>query len=54
MVPFPLALFLNLFITFEVKLLTDPGKLSLARGIAIFVSVFFPKLSNQEPNDPPD
>ena len=30
-----------------------PGKLSLAKGIAIFVSAFFPKLPNQEPKDPP-
>ena len=31
----------NLFISFEAKLLTNPGKLSLAKGIAIYVSVFF-------------
>ena len=38
----------------EVKLFANPGKLFLAKGIAIFVSAFFPKLSNQEPKDPPD
>ena len=51
---FPLIFLSNLFIAFEVKLLTNPGKLSLAKGIAIFVSAFFPKLPNQEPKDPPD
>ena len=39
--PFPLIFLSNLFITFEVKLLTNPGKLSLAKGKVIFVSVFF-------------
>ena len=51
---FPLIFLSNLFIAFEVKLLTNPGKLSLAKGIAILVSAFFPKLPNQEPKDPPD
>ena len=32
----------NLFIAFEAKFLTNPGKLSLAKEIAIFFSVFFP------------
>ena len=32
----------NLFIAFEVKLLTNPGKLPLAKVIAIFFSAFFP------------
>ena len=32
---------LNLFIVFEVKSLTDPGKLSLAEGTEIFVSYIF-------------
>ena len=38
----PLQLFFwsNLFIAFDVKLLTNPGKLSLARGIATFASAF--------------
>ena len=27
--------------------------MSLAKGIAIFVSAFFPKLPNQKPKDPP-
>ena len=47
-------IYLLKFITFEVKLPTNPGKLSLAKGIATFVSAFFPKLANQEPKDPPD
>ena len=33
---------------------SNPIKLSLAKGIAVFVSTFFPKLANQEPKDPPD
>ena len=33
---------------------TNPGKLSLAKEMAIFISAFFPKLPNQEPKDPPD
>ena len=37
-----------------VKLLNNPGKLSLAKGIAIFICAFFPKLPDQEPKDPPD
>ena len=52
--PFPLIFLSNLFIAFEVKLLTNPGKLSLAKEIAMVVGVFFPKLPNQEPKDPPD
>ena len=40
--------------TIEVKLLTNTGNLSLPKGIAILASAFFSKLSNQEPNDPPD
>ena len=50
--PFPLIFLSNLFIAFEVKFLTNQGKLSLAEGIAIFVGAFFPKLPNQEPKDP--
>ena len=53
-VPFPLVFLSNLPIAFEVKLLTNPAKISLAKGIAIFVSALFPKLPNQEPKDPPD
>ena len=45
--PFPLIFLSNLFIIFEVQLFTNSGKLSLAKGIAIFVSAFFPKLPNQ-------
>ena len=47
--PFPLIFLSNLFIALEVKLITNPGKVSLAKGILIFVSAFFPKLPNQEP-----
>ena len=35
-------------------MLTNTGKLSLDKGIAIFVSAFFPKLHGQEPKDSPD
>ena len=38
--PFPLIFLLNLFIAFEAKLLTKLVKLSLAKGIATFVSAF--------------
>ena len=46
--PFPLIFLSNSFITFEVRLLTNPDKLSLAKGISIFVTKFFHKLPNQE------
>ena len=52
--PFSLIFLSNFFIAFQVKLLTNLGKLYLAKGIAIFVSSFFPKLPNQESKDPPD
>ena len=52
--PFLLIFLSNLFIALEVKLLTNLGKLSLAKRIATFISVLFPKLANQEPKDPPD
>ena len=39
--PFPLIFCSNLFIAFKTKLLTNPGKLSLAKGIATFASAFF-------------
>ena len=51
---FPLIFLPNLFVAFEVKFLTNPGKLSLTKGIAIFVSAVFPKLPNQGPKDPRD
>ena len=51
--PFPLIFLSNLFIAFEVELRTNPGKLTLAREIAIFVSAFFPKLPNQKAKDSP-
>ena len=39
--PFPLIFLSNLFIALKVKLLTNPGKLSLARGIATLGGAFF-------------
>ena len=38
---FPLISLSNLFITSEAKLLTNPGKLSLAKGIARSFITFF-------------
>ena len=53
--PFPLNFLPNLCTTFRVRLLTSSGKLSLAKEIAKFVSVFFlGKLPNQEAKVPPD
>ena len=52
--PFPLIFLSNLFIELEVKLVTNPAKLSVDKGLAIFFNVFFPKLSNQEPQDTHD
>ena len=49
---FPLIYLSNLFIALEVELFTNPGKLSLPKGIAIFGSAIFPKLANQKPKDP--
>ena len=51
---FLLIILLNLLIELEVKLHTNPGKLSIAKGIAIFVSDFFFKLPEQEWKNPPD
>ena len=39
---FPIIFLSSLFIAFKVKLLTNSGKLSLAKGIAMFVSAFPP------------
>ena len=39
--PFPRIFLSNLFIAFEIKLITDPIKLSLAKGIVMFTSAFF-------------
>ena len=50
-VPIPLIFLSNLFIAVEVKFLTNPGKFSLAKGIAIFVNALFPKVPNQEPKN---
>ena len=52
--PSPLIFLPKFFIALEVKLLTNPDKLSLGKGIATFVCAFFRKLANQEPKDPPD
>ena len=51
---FPLICFSNLFIAFEVKLLTNRRKLFFDKDKAMFVSAFFSKLPNQETKDPPD
>ena len=40
--PDPPIFLTNLFIALEIKLLTNPGKLSPARGISTFASAFFP------------
>ena len=45
--PFHLFFFSNLFTAFKVKLLTNPDKMSLARGIPTFANAFLPKLANQ-------
>ena len=50
--PFLLAYLSNLFIVFEAKFLTNPRKLSVAKGIATFFSAFLHKLPNQGPKDP--
>ena len=51
--PFLLIFLSNLFIAFDVKLLTNLGKLSSVKGIATFVSAFFLKLANQGQKHPP-
>ena len=52
--PSPPIFLSNLFIKFEAKLLTSPGKLFLAKEIAAFCSAFYLKLPNREATDPPD
>ena len=52
--PVALIFLSNLFIKFKAKLLTNPGKLSLAKGVTRSISAFFPKLLNQGLTDPPD
>ena len=52
--PFPLIFLSNLFIAFEVKLVINPVKSSLAKEITMFLSAFFPKSPNQEQKDGPD
>ena len=39
--PFPLIFLSKIFIAFEANLLTDPGKLSLAKETVTFVSAIF-------------
>ena len=43
-----------MFIAFKAKLLTNPGKLSLAKAIARSIITFVPKLPKQIQIDPPD
>ena len=50
--PFLLVYLSNLFIVFEAKFLTNPSKLSVAKGTATFVSAFLHKLPNRGPKDP--
>ena len=52
--PFPLIFCSNLFIPFEAKLFTNPGKLSLAKAIATIVRAFLLQLPSQEARDLPD
>ena len=47
----PLIFLSNLFIALEIKFVTNRGKLSIAKGIAIFASAFFPKLASRESKD---
>ena len=49
---FPLIFLSNLFVAVEIKLITNRGKLSLAKGIAIFASAFILKLASRESKDP--
>ena len=49
--PFTVTFISDLLIAFEVNLFTNPGKLSLPKGIAIFAGAFFPKLPDQKPKD---
>ena len=51
---FPLISISNLFIAFESKLLTNSGKLSLAKEEATFASALMPKLPCQKHKEPPD
>ena len=44
--PFPLIFLSNLVIAFEAKFLPNPGKLSLAKGMARYVIHFLPILHN--------
>ena len=52
--PFPLIFLSSLCIAYEVKLLTNPGTLSLAKEIARFIGAFLSKLAKHEPKDPAD
>ena len=46
--PFPLIFLSNIFIAFEVKSLTNSGKLSLAKVIAMFVSALLNYLTRNQ------
>ena len=52
--PCPVIFFSNLSNTEEVSLVANSGKTSLAKGTAILVGAFFPKLPNQEAKDSHD
>ena len=52
--PFSLIFLSDLFIAFEAKWLTNPDKLSLAKGIARSVITFSPKLPKLKPKNPPE
>ena len=39
---FPLTFLSNFFISLETKLITNPGKLSLANGVAAFFNALLP------------
>ena len=43
---YPRIFLSNLFIAVEVKLLTNPSKLSQTKGIATFASVSLPQFAN--------
>ena len=51
---FPFIFLSNLYYALKVELLANSGKLSIIKGIVIFVSAFFPKLPNQEAKNLPD
>ena len=52
--PFPLTFLSNFLIAFEAKLLTNPGKISIAQGKAKSVITFFPMLPKILQINPPE